>query len=161
MIPWKPTVVAGLVLILAALAGLGGCAGRRPPPAPRPSADARALLGTAHSQLGTPYRYGGESPETGFDCSGFTRWVYGRHGVSLPRRSRDQKHAGNKVPKRDLKEADLVFFHVDRKGSLHVGIYAGDENFIHSPSSGGRIRKDSLRQRYWDRSFLEGRRILP
>lgn len=142
---------------------LSGCGAKRvpPQPLPSPSVDRSAIVRTALSQLGKPYHYGGESPETGFDCSGFTRWVYAQHGMTLPRRSQDQLRTGRKIDETQLKQADLVFFNPEEKGSLHVGIYVDGETFIHSPSSGGRVRKDKLSNRYWKKTFLEGRDVLP
>lgn len=153
-----------LIIVVSGTILLNGCGSKRPPLEKFPSGSPvtrSAVIRTASSQVGKPYKYGGSSPETGYDCSGFTRWVYEQHGVTLPRRSSDQLHIGRKVGKGDLKEADLVFFDVNGKGALHVGIYMDEKTFIHSPSRGGRVRKDNFSDRYWQKSFLEGRGVLP
>lgn len=153
----------GLGFAFLLMLGLIGCGAKRAPVHDHAIGDKnrRGVIQTAYSQIGTPYRYGGTSPDKGFDCSGFAQWVYGKHGVTLPRRSVEQRQVGRKVGKGQLKEADLIFFDVSGKGSLHVGIYVGEKGFIHSPSSGGRVRRDNLDQRYWKKCFLEGRQLLP
>ena len=151
-------------IILLGIVIVNGCGSKRVPqtlPSGLATVDRSAVIRTAASQLGKPYQYGGISPQTGFDCSGFTHWVYGQHGVALPRRSSDQMKVGKRVSGEKLREADLVFFDIDGKGSLHVGIYMNGGTFIHSPSRGGRVRRDYFSDRYWQRSFLEGRNLLP
>lgn len=111
--------------------------------------------------LGVPYKYGGNSPETGFDCSGFTRHVFENSlGLVLPRRSEDQaRDAGlQKVARTELKPGDLVFFNTLRRTFSHVGIYLGDDKFIHAPRSGGVVRVEDMRVAYWTRRFDGARR---
>lgn len=140
---------------------LGGCAffgsDRQPPPiAPGKG----SIVDTARSQIGVPYRYAGESPRNGFDCSGFVQWVYARHGIRLPRRTDDQLRVGRPVSKSELRPGDLVFFMPSAKsGSLHVGIFDGHGGFIHSPSSGGRVRADSMLAPYWRSTYYAANRI--
>jgi len=94
----------------------------------------------ARKMLGVPYRWGGASPRSGFDCSGLVRFVYGRLGISLPHSSYADFNVGRHVARRWLKPGDLVFFH----GLGHVGIYAGHGKFIHAPHSGTRVRYSTL-----------------
>ncbi|MDR1295827.1 MAG: C40 family peptidase [Deltaproteobacteria bacterium] len=115
------------------------------------------ILKTAFSQMGNPYRYGGNSPETGFDCSGFVTWVYKQYGVSLPRSSRDMLAVGVPVERGELRPGDLVFFNY---GYSHVGIYTGDNNYIHSPRTGKRIEEASLNGKGRGDHFVGGRRII-
>jgi len=115
---------------------------------------------TARSQLGVPYRSGGDSPREGFDCSGLVQWCYSAHGVKLPRRTEDQLRVGVPVNREDLQPGDLVFFNVTRKRwGLHVGIYTGRGRFIHSPTPGARVREESLYERYWQRTYIGARRV--
>ncbi len=117
------------------------------------------LLRTAYTQLGKRYRYGGTTPRTGFDCSGFTSWVYKKHGYELPRTSREQAQIGKAIPKSQLRKGDLVFFRTRRRIS-HVGIYVSDGKFIHSPRSGESIEITDLNTSYWGRHYAGGRRVF-
>jgi cell wall-associated NlpC family hydrolase/LysM repeat protein len=118
------------------------------------------LLDTAFAQLGTRYRWGGSS-RGGFDCSGFTTYVFRTHGVSLPRTSRDMSHYGQPVSKGALMPGDLVFFKTNRGTRInHVGIYIGSGKFIHSSSSAGHVKIDYLSQGYYSRRFAGARRVV-
>jgi cell wall-associated NlpC family hydrolase len=111
--------------------------------------------------LGVPYRRGGNSPEQGFDCSGFTRHIFERSvGLVLPRRADQQaRDAGLlDVKKDELKPGDLVFFNTMRRAFSHVGIYVGDGKFIHSPRTGGQVRVEDMREAYWAKRFNGARR---
>ena len=108
------------------------------------------IVRTADSFLGVPYRWGGESVEEGFDCSGFTMTVYRLNGLDLPRSSRSQWHAGRAVGKSDLEKGNLVFFRTAGNGKVsHVGIYTGNGQFIHAPGRGKKVRRSSLNSRYY------------
>lgn len=119
-------------------------AGGPRPSAPAPSA--RRVIGTAEEYLGVPYKWGGTSPETGFDCSGYVRYVYAEQGVRLPRTSREQARAGDRVAPSvsSLRQGDLVLFAESGKTISHVAIYAGGKRIIHSSSSGRGVRYDDL-----------------
>lgn len=120
---------------------------------------ASSVVGLAASQAGAAYRYGGVSP-SGFDCSGFTGWVYARQGVSLPRTSGEQVRAGRAVERGALAPGDLVFFGRDGRVG-HVGIYVSGGSFIHSSGPAGKVGVDSLASPYWSASFAGARRVLP
>lgn len=146
----------GSVLGFAILAlFMSGCAGGRghPPPVVL-GLELTPLIQTARSQLGVPYHPGGISPATGFDCSGFTQWVYQQYGIPLPRQSFDQYLVGQQVRGEQLQQGDLVFFDIEKKGASHVGIYEARGWFIHCSSPGGRVREDHLSTRYWQQHYL-------
>ncbi len=115
----------------------------------------------AESYLGIPYRWGGTSPENGFDCSGLTMAVYNLVGLNLPRSSRDQYAAGTPVPKNQLEKGDLVFFETAGRGRIsHVGIYTGEDRFIHAPGKNKQIRFDSLSSGYFRSRYAGARTYL-
>ena len=118
------------------------------------------LVLTAMNFLGVPYRRGGQS-ESGFDCSGFTRYIF-EHGIGLvlPRRSDEQAHAPGlqSVQRDDLQPGDLVFFDTLRRSFSHVGIYVGDGKFIHAPRSGAAVRIEDMDSAYWARRYDGARR---
>ena len=118
------------------------------------------ILATARQYLGTPYRYGGSSPG-GFDCSGFTKYVYSVHGYSLDRTAASQYNQGSAISKANLQIGDLVFFKCSSSSIDHVGIYAGNNEFIHSssPRSGGVIMTN-LNESYYLRSYACATRII-
>jgi cell wall-associated NlpC family hydrolase len=120
----------------------------------------RSLVSTAESYLGVPYRWGGTSAQTGFDCSGLTQAVYKLNGLSIPRTSRDQFALGAAVSKSRLRGGDLLFFATRGSTINHVAIYVGDGVFIHAPSSGQVIRKDSLDSQTWSKQFKGARSYL-
>ena len=127
-------------------------AGRSLPP------DTYALVGTALELRGVRYRNGGADPG-GFDCSGFTQYVFARHGVKLPRSVRDQFDKGTSVRPEDVREGDLLFFSIDGPGASHVAIAVGGDTFVHAPSSSGVVRVERLASRYWANRFVGARRI--
>ncbi|CAN7400103.1 C40 family peptidase [Acidovorax sp. Leaf78] len=110
--------------------------------------------------LGVPYKRGGNSAETGFDCSGFVRAMYEQTvGLLLPRRADQQAAATQVIDKKDLQPGDLVFFNTMRRNFSHVGIYVGDNKFIHSPRSGSEVRVEDMGVSYWARRFNGARRV--
>ena len=167
-------------LLALALALAAGPALAAPPPAalavaasmtPEPALPAQAqtqapspapmqgLLQRAMALLGTPYRWGGTSPDRGFDCSGLVGYVYRTAlGIDLPRVSRDQARAGELVDRATMAVGDLVFF--GRRGRVdHVGIYVGEGKFVHAPSRGKDVTVSSLDGGYWGGRFMQARRI--
>jgi len=137
--------------------------GRSAPPPSRPPetgpADAYGITSAALDLRGTPYRDGGADP-SGFDCSGFVWYVFGRHGISLPRTVREQYRMGTAVGAGALEPGDLVFFDTDGGGVSHVGIAIGGDEFIHAPSSNGQVRVERLTVTYWASRYLGARRVL-
>lgn len=124
------------------------------------SEQAREVLLNALSLTGIRYKYGGNSPETGFDCSGFVRYVYQQAAnLSLPHSARAISQLGKTIPKQELKPGDLVFFNTLKSAFSHVGIYIGNNRFIHSPSSGGGVRVEDMESDYWEKRFNGAQRI--
>ncbi len=120
------------------------------------------LVLSAFDFLGVPYRRGGNTAETGFDCSGFTRHVFEQTlGLVLPRRADEQAKADGleMVGREELKPGDLVFFNTLRRTFSHVGIYVGDGKFIHAPRTGQVVRVEDMREAYWARRFTGARRV--
>jgi cell wall-associated NlpC family hydrolase len=116
------------------------------------------IVKTAESFIGLPYKWGGYSPQTGFDCSGLSMAVYRLNGLHLPRTSAGQYNAGMSIDLKNIAEGDLVFFKTTRgRGVLHVGIYTGGGKFIHAPSEGKDIRKDSFANRYYAARYAGAR----
>ena len=111
-------------------------------------------------QVGTPYVYGGRSPEAGFDCSGLVAHVFERAwGLKLPRSARAQAKAGKPVRFADLRPGDLVFYNTRKRAYSHVGIYLGHGRFVHAPRTGARVRIESVHTRYWRVRFNGARRL--
>lgn len=122
---------------------------------------ATELVTTALGFLGVPYRYGGTSAETGFDCSGLVKTVYqDTLGLTLPRVAAQQAASTEKVARKDLQPGDLVFFNTMRRAFSHVGIYIGDGKFVHAPRTGAQVRVESLSGTYWKKRFTGARRVL-
>ena len=118
------------------------------------------LVVTAIGFLGVPYRRGGNTAETGFDCSGFVRAMYTQTvGLLLPRRAEEQAAATQKIDRSELKPGDLVFFNTMRRAFSHVGIYVGEGKFIHSPKPGAEVRVEDMSGSYWQRRFSGARRV--
>ena len=119
---------------------------------------ATQLIQTALSCRGLRYRYGGTS-RGGFDCSGFTRYVFAKYGISLPHSSKAQARMGTHVSRKDLQPGDLVFFHTFRRGISHVGIYVGDGKFVHAARRGRGVRTDWLNSGYYSHRYRGARRV--
>lgn len=129
------------------------------PPPVRAGVD--EVLFKAMSLIGIRYRMGGMSPETGFDCSGYVCYVYREAlSMSLPRTSDQIGRRGENVPRTNLQAGDLVFFNTMRRPFTHVGIYVGEDRFVHAPSTGGLVRTESLNERYWVQRWNGARRII-
>lgn len=132
----------------------------------RPAALGASVIPTAEDYLGTRYRYGGVSPATGFDCSGFVRYVYAKHGVSLPRTSREMANSGTRLTPdfSRLRAGDLVMFAEKGESISHVAVYAGGDRIIHASASAGRVRYDDLdteRGQWFKRRIVAARRVSP
>lgn len=147
-----------LLLVLAAGCASTPAAGPSTVAARASDQQAAKAANTARGMLGKPYRYGGNTPQ-GFDCSGLVNYSYARVGLPLPRDTRGLRSQTALVRTSDLRPGDLVFFDQEGKKFSHVGIWLGDGTFVHAPSSGGRVRTDRLDADYWNRHFVEARRI--
>lgn len=160
---------------MAFLVGLAGCGGlpqRASAPdatayrAPQGEASADPRRGEALLQallaLDVDYRYGGGSPNQGFDCSGLVAYVFEQaYGIRLPHNTRAQSELGTPVAPGDLEPGDLVFYDTLGRPYTHVGIYLGDGRFVHAPKTGARVRVENVRARYWASRFSGARRIEP
>ena len=131
----------------------------RPDPAPRVgAADGYAIAGTALGLRGSPYRNGGSDP-SGFDCSGFVRYVFAQHGIGLGRTVGEQYHEGTEV-RAGVEAGDLIFFATSNSGAVsHVGMAIGGDEFVHAPSSRGEVRVERLTAPYWASRYIGARRI--
>lgn len=118
------------------------------------------LAAKAGELIGIRYKHGGNSPEQGLDCSGLVRLVFKDVlDVHLPRTSVEISRAGERIDTDELQPGDLVFYNTLKRGFSHVGIYVGDNKFIHSPSAGGRVRIENMDMTYWKKRFNGARRI--
>lgn len=128
---------------------------------PANRSDADDLIGSAMGLLGVAYRYGGSSARTGFDCSGFMQHIFSRSmQISLPRTSAEQARTGEYVSRSNLQPGDMVFFRTMGGGRIsHVGLYIGNDRFIHAPRAGKRIEITSLNNKYWNAKYATARRV--
>ena len=151
------------LLLFLLLLSLGACSSSPPNrviKSPTASSNPQqTVLRTAHAVLGQPYRYGGRQPGQGFDCSGLVYYTHKKAGFTLPRTSHDQYMASSPVPRQSLEPGDLVFFRITRRKISHVGIYIGNDQFIHAPSSGKRVTTASISDPYWEKRFVRGGRF--
>ena len=139
---------------------LSPAAGEDAAPAPKPASRLRRMLADFSMSLRhIRYQSGGRDPSTGFDCSGFVRYVF-RHGagMELPSDSASQYRAGKLVTRQDMKTGDLVFFRIKGKRISHVGIYLGNGRFIHAPSKGKAVSISRLDESYWSKRFAGAKR---
>lgn len=128
--------------------------------AERASPATRELVLHALSHVGIRYSPGGSSPDTGFDCSGLVYYVVRQAaGVGLPRDTQGLSGIGLQVSAEELQAGDLVFFNTLRRPYSHVGIYVGDQRFIHAPTSGGRVEVVDMRMPYWQLRYDGARRL--
>ncbi|WP_265920628.1 C40 family peptidase [Cupriavidus nantongensis] len=167
-----PLTRAGLPLLCAAALLLAACASSPPsrhgslPRAPGkpmtdPSAGLEEISIQAMSLVGTPYRYGGNTPDAGFDCSGLVRYVVARAAnVNLPRTTEAMGTRGSSLDRSEVASGDLVFFNTTGRANSHVGIYVGQNRFVHAPSSGGTVRLEDMGKPYWASRYNGARRVV-
>ena len=155
-----PTSARWVALVCATVT-VSACAGQRPKPRVTPPSGALglAIVRTAESLLGAPYRNGGTDPR-GFDCSGYVGYVFAQHGWLLPRDVRRQWQTGREIDRTAIRASDLLFFSTTGPGATHVSIAIDRGRFIHAPSSRGVVRVESLSSAYWSRRFVGARRVV-
>jgi len=124
-----------------------------------PSSSAVVAIKHAKAQIGVHYKYGGNSPASGFDCSGLIQYSYKQAGIRLPHSTKQLYKITQRVDKDDLRPGDLVFFKINRRKISHVGIYLGNNRFVHAPSTGKRVNIASLDLNYWKKRFSRGGRF--
>ena len=149
--------------LLAFVIVASGCAATRENPSRTGSAKADQIIDTAKSLIGTPYAWGGTSPEQGFDCSGYVRYVFAQNGYALPRSTVEQTQVGQPITRSGLAPGDIVIVRLPGGGQrgLHTGIYIGNDTFIHSPRRGQRVKEENLASPHWTKWYVGARRILP
>lgn len=163
---------AALAVSAAALL-LAACAGGPPPrqgssvprapgkPMIDPSAGLEEISIQAMSLVGTPYRYGGNTPDSGFDCSGLVRYVVQRAAnVNLPRTTEQMGQRGSSLDRSQVASGDLVFFNTTGRANSHVGIYVGQNRFVHAPATGGTVRLEDMGKSYWASRYNGARRVV-
>lgn len=153
--------LTSLLAIVAFTLTLSAC-GSSPKYSSRENAASKhAVIKTAKNMLGVKYRYGGTSPSRGFDCSGLVQYSHKAAGIHLPRTTGLQYKAAKPISRRYLKAGDLVFFKTSVSRAVsHVGIYLGNNKFIHAPSSGKRVKISSMKEKYWRKRFTGAGRVL-
>jgi len=160
------TVIASIPRSGIPTGGGGGTSSRRSriPDSPAPSSAAASLLRTADSYRGVKYVWGGNSPSQGFDCSGFTKYIFAKHRIGLPRTSREQSRVGTAIPAdfRVLRPGDLMFFAEPGEAISHVAVYAGDGWIVHSSSSVGGVGYTDLNSGgdWFVAYFVAARRVM-
>jgi cell wall-associated NlpC family hydrolase len=134
----------------------------RPAPAalPGPLASYAGILQTALGYRGVPYRYGGDTPATGFDCSGFVRFVLGQHQLVVPRTAAEQFQIGRPIRANEVRAGDLVFFSTVAPGASHVGLALNSTEFVHAPATSGVVRVERIQSTYWQPRFVGARRLF-
>lgn len=134
---------------------------QQPSTAFNPAAD--EVLLRAIGLVGTPYVWGGNTPSSGFDCSGLIGFVYQEvAGIRLPRTTQQMLHMpGQQIARNQLQSGDIIFFATAGRGRVsHAGIYVGEGRFVHAPSNGGTVRLDSVNATYWNKAYLQAKRVL-
>ncbi|MFQ5994270.1 MAG: C40 family peptidase [Acidiferrobacterales bacterium] len=151
----RPSVIVWLVLV----SGLVVACAHRPPQTRSQEVDvSTAAARYAFKLVGAPYRYGGATPQ-GFDCSGLVHYSFGRAGVIVPRTTREQRRSSRRLSDARVRPGDLLFFTQNGKRASHVGLYIGDNQFVHAPSTGKSVHVSRLDNAYWRRHFVEARRF--
>ena len=158
-----PALMAGLLLVLSLPLAAADERGTSHASAPESSGyfeRARELVINALALIGVNYKFGGRSPDDGFDCSGLVAHVFREAvGLVLPRDSQSMSKVGDKVDKAELQPGDLVFFNTRRQPYSHVGIYIGEQRFVHAPSGGRNVEVVNMGDRYWQQRYNGARRV--
>jgi murein DD-endopeptidase len=153
----RPLPRSSRLLLALAVSALVGCSSA--PRHPEPDVAANAAR-QALAMQGRPYRYGGSTPQQGFDCSGLVQYSYRRVGVPLPRSTEQLWRSSRAISPHQLRPGDLVFFDQEGKRYSHVGVYLGNDQFVHAPSSGKHVSVAKLSDSFWRRHFNGGRRVI-
>ena len=157
----KSSSIISVCGIFAILITFSGCSSSSKYKYRNSSPSKQTVIKTAKKMLGVKYRYGGTSPNQGFDCSGFVQYSHRSAGIYLPRTTGLQYKATKSISRRYLKAGDLVFFKTSPSRAVsHVGIYLGDNKFIHAPSSGKHVKISSMKEKYWRKRFTGAGRVL-
>lgn len=149
---WQRSLLPLFVLLLVA-----GCSGT--PPRSDLSGAREEVVISAIAQIGAPYRYGGDSPKVGFDCSGLVQYTHQAAGIRIPRVTGEQKKSARKLGRSNIQPGDLVFFRIGW-GKYHVGIVVDDGRFVHAPSSGKKVQITRLDAPYWRERFTTAATFL-
>ena len=156
--PWRGSLLRALgLLVLAFLAGCSS-APKGPPQSPPLVSTPLDVVREALHLLDTPYRFGEETPERGFDCSGLVHYVYGRHGIPLPRTAKEMARFLQPLEEDLKRPGDLVFFNTTGKPFSHVGIYLGEDRFVHASSAQGKVIVSDMLMPYWSDHYEGVRR---
>ncbi|OIO09648.1 MAG: hypothetical protein AUJ52_05980, partial [Elusimicrobia bacterium CG1_02_63_36] len=140
------------LLFVAPILLFAGCFGSAPPM--REGGRGAAVAAKARSQSGVRYRFGGRSPDLGFDCSGLAWWSHRQAGIPIPPTTRTQYRSGRRIQADALQPGDLVFFATVKRSVSHVGVYQGHGKFIHAPTSGKGVRAGDMSNPYWKKRYL-------
>lgn len=165
--PMRRTCIALALLLLLPLSAHADESNEMPAFASASAAASDSMFGHAQevalralSFIGVRYKWGGTSPDTGFDCSGLIRYVFNQvTGKSLPGNAKEISQVGESIDRTDLQPGDLVFFNTLRRPFSHVGIYLGDSRFVHAPSRGGKVEIVDMTDRYWQTRYNGARRL--
>lgn len=161
LIKIKQVKYSAILAIMALSLILSACGSNPKYKNSRSAANSQTVIKTAKKMLGVKYRYGGTSPGRGFDCSGLVQYSHKAAGIHIPRTTGLQYKAAKRISRRYIKAGDLVFFKTSVSRSIsHVGIYLGNNKFIHAPSSGKRVKISSMKERYWKKRFSGAGRVL-
>ncbi len=153
--------ITPLLLIFVSATLFSGCSSSGHYRSNNANSNKYTVVKTAKKMLGIKYRYGGSSPKQGFDCSGLVQYSYKAAGIKIPRTTRQQYKAVRPISRRYLKAGDLVFYKTSVSRAVsHVGIYLGNNQFIHAPSSGKRVKISSMLEKYWRKRFTGAGRFL-
>lgn len=148
-----------LAVLLLGLGLLAGCTSFGPPESAETRELRRAIVLDALGQIGRPYVYGGTTPE-GFDCSGLVQYVYGLQGVRVPRTTREQHKAGDRIDLDEAEPGDLLFYSFARRGIDHVAVYLGDGQAVHAPSSGKQVIVAPVAGAWWMDRYVDAVRVI-
>jgi len=148
---------SSLILSIAVL--ITACSSSPPMPSGTASQSGARAAFYATKLVGARYHYGGNNPKKGFDCSGLVQYSYRLAGVRIPRVTRYQFQRSRFIRRSELRKGDLLFFNQEGKRFSHVGIYIGDNKFVHAPSSGKRVRVSTISNPYWNRHLASTRRL--